>query len=182
MKNLFDRFLRRNQEPESQSATESNVDPDLIRIESTYKGRQAARAQYPNVDRSGDRIRREASEVPKEGEELSPQLEQVFVQGYVFGYLDEIQYLDRGDEMHIFATDAEQQGRQRAREIYPQNDPIDRTGSIVASLARHTWNTTHPRTPAFQRDTFANAFVYGYLDEVQRLDNWAIKKGGEPHP
>lgn len=182
MKNLFDRFRRRNQEPENQSTTASDVDSDLIRLESTYKGRQAARAEYPNVDRSGDRIRREAGESPREGEPLPPQLEQVFVQGYVFGYLDEIQYLDNGDEMHIFATDAEHQGRQRAREIYPLNDPIDRTGTIVASFARHTWNTTHPRTPAYQRDTFANAFVYGYLDEVQRLDNWAIRKGGEPHP
>ncbi len=62
MKDLW-RKLRGGQQPQEQEAAPQfppDTDVELIRLESTYQGRQRARADYPTVDRSGNNIPHDA--------------------------------------------------------------------------------------------------------------------------
>ena len=88
MKDLW-RKLRRGQQPQEQEPAPQfppNTDAELIRLESIYQGRQRARADYPNVDRSGNNIPNDAGEAWQS----SPLLVQLAEEGYIQGYLDEI--------------------------------------------------------------------------------------------
>src|SRR2546423_15654685 len=62
MKDLW-RKLRGGQQPQESEAAPQfppDIDEELIRLESTYQGRQRAPADYPNVDRRGNNTSQDA--------------------------------------------------------------------------------------------------------------------------
>ena len=180
MKDLW-RKLRRGQQPQEQEPAPQfppNTDAELIRLESNYQGRQRARADYPNVDRSGNNIPNDAGEAWQS----SPLLVQLAEEGYIQGYLDEIAYLDRNDQLHILTTDAQQQGRKHARATYSTPGSLDRTGNRIASSARNLFVSQHSKSPPHIIEIYINGYVYGYLEEVTRLDNRSLQLGQQPPP
>ena len=85
MKDLW-RKLRGGQQPQESEAAPQfppDIDVELIRLESTYQGRQRARADYPNVDRSGNTIANDAGEAWQR----SPFLVQLAEQGVLFSVI-----------------------------------------------------------------------------------------------
>ncbi|OLE32924.1 MAG: hypothetical protein AUG45_08710 [Ktedonobacter sp. 13_1_20CM_3_54_15] len=69
MKDLW-RKLRRGQQPQEQDPAPQfppHTDAEFIRLERIYQGRQRARADYPNVDRSGNTIPNDAGEAWQRG-------------------------------------------------------------------------------------------------------------------
>ena len=180
MKDLW-RKLRRGQQPQEQEPAPQfppNTDAELIRLESIYQGRQRARADYPNVDRSGNTIPNDAGEAWQS----SPLLVHLAEEGYIQGYLDEIAYLDRNDQLHILTTDAQQQGRKHARATYSTPGSLDRTGNRIASSARSLFVSQHSKSPSHIIEIYINGYVYGYLEEVTRLDNRSLQLGQQPPP
>ena len=180
MKDLW-RKLRGGQQSQKQEATPQfppDTDVEFIRLESTYQGRQQARADYPNVDRSGNNIPHDAGEAWQS----SPLLVQLAKESYIQGYLDEIVYLDRNDQLHIITTDAQQQGRKHARATYSASGAIDRTGNRIAISARNLFVSQHSKSPPHMIEIYINGYVYGYLDEVSRLDNRSLQLGQQPPP
>ena len=180
MKDLW-RKLRGGQQPQESEAAPQfppDIDVELIRLESTYQGRQRARADYPNVDRSGNNIPHDA------GEEWQSNLLllQLAQKNYTQGYLDEIVYLDRNDQLHTITTDAQQQGRKHARATYSTPGAIDRTGNRIAISAKNTFVSQHSKSPSHITEIYVNGYVYGYLDEVSRLDNRSLQLGQQPPP
>src|SRR5437588_12344391 len=127
MKDLW-RKLRGGQQPQKQEVASQfppDTDAEFIRLESIYQGRQRARADYPNVDRSWNNIPDDAGEAWQS----NPLLVHLAEEGYIQGYLDEIAYLDRNDQLHILTIDAQQQGRKHARVAYSTSGSLDRTGN-----------------------------------------------------
>ena len=180
MKDLW-RKLRGGQQPQEQEATPQfppDIDVELIRLESTYQGRQQARADYPTVDRSGNNISHDADEAWQN----NPLLVQLAKESYIQGYLDEIVYLDRNDQLHIITTDAQQQGRKHARATYSTPGALDRTGNRIALSAKNTFVSQHAKSPPHVIEIYVNGYVYGYLEEVSRLDNRSLQLGQQPPP
>jgi len=169
MKDLW-RKIRGVQQPQESDAAPQfppDTDVELIRLESTYQGRQRARVDYPTVDRSGNNIPHDAGEALQS----SPLLVQLAKESYIQGYLDEIVYLDRNDQLHIITTDAQQQGRKHARATYSTPGALDRTGNRIALSAKNTFVRQHAKSPSHMVEIYVNNYVYGYLDEITRLDN-----------
>jgi hypothetical protein len=180
MKDLW-RKLRGGQQPQEQEAAPQfppDIDVELIRLESTYQGRQRARADYPHVDRSGNNMPYDAGEAWQS----NPLLLQLAKESYIQGYLDEIVYLDRNDQLHIITTDAQQQGRKHARATYSTPGALDRTGNRIALSAKNTFVSQHSKSPTHVIEIYVNGYVYGYLEEVSRLDNRSLKLGQQPPP
>ena len=175
MKDLW-RKLRGGQQPQEQEATPQfppDIDVELIRLESTYQGRQRARADYPTVDRSGNNMPYDAGEAWQS----NPLLLQLAKESYIQGYLDEIVYLDRNDQLHIITTDAQQQGRKHARATYSTPGALDRTGNRIAIAAKNNYISQHSKPPPHIIEIYVNGYVYGYLDEVTRLDSRSLQLG-----
>ncbi len=169
MKDLW-RKLRGGQQSQKQEATPQfppETDGGLIQLESTYQGRQRARADYPNVDRSGNNISYDAGEAWQS----NPLLVQLAEEAYTQGYRDEIAYLDRNDQLHSLAIDAQQEGKKHARATYSRPDDLDRTGNRIALSAKNTFARQHAKSPSHMVEIYVNNYVYGYLDEITRLDN-----------
>jgi len=180
MKDLWRKLLGGQQPQDSEAAPQfpPDTDVELIRLESTYQGRQRARADYPTVDRSGNNIPHDAGEAWQS----SPLLVQLAKESYIQGYLDEIVYLDRNDQLHIITTDAQQQGRKHARATYSTPGALDRTGNRIAISARNLFVSQHSKSPPHMIEIYINGYVYGYLDEVSRLDNRSLQLGQQPPP
>ena len=180
MKDLWRKLRGGQQSQESEAAPQfpPDIDVELIRLESTYQGRQRARADYPTVDRSGNNIPHDAGEEWQS----NPLLLQLAQKNYTQGYLDEIVYLDRNDQLHIITTDAQQQGRKHARATYSTPGAIDRTGNRIAISAKNTFVSQHSKSPPHITEIYVNGYVYGYLDEVSRLDNRSLQLGQQPPP
>src|SRR5207248_4751143 len=154
MKDLW-RKLRRGQQPQEQEPAPQfppNTDAELIRLESIYQGRQRARADYPNVDRSGNTIPNDAGEAWQS----SPLLVQLAEEGYIQGYLDEIAYLERNDQLHILTTDAQQQGRKHPRATYSTPSSLDRTRNRTARSRRRILVNQHPNPPSQSMQIYEN--------------------------
>ena len=180
MKDLW-RKLRGGQQPQEQEAASQfppDTDAEFIRLESTYQGRQRARADYPNVDRSGNNIPNDAGKAWQN----NPLLVQLAEEGYTQGYLDEITYLDRNDQLHILTVDAQQEGRKYARTTHSIPGVLDRTGNRIALSAKNTFVSQHSKSPPHMVEIYVNSYVYGYLDEVTRLDNRSLQLGQQPPP
>jgi hypothetical protein len=169
MKDLW-RKLRGGQQPQKQEATPQfspDIDVGLIQLESTYQGRQRARADYPNVDRSENSIPYDAGEAWQS----YPLLVQLSEEAYTEGYRDEIVYLDRNDQLHILTIDAQQEGRKHARATYSRPDDLDRTGERIALSAKNMFVRQHAKSPSHIVEIYVNNYVYGYIDEIARLDD-----------
>lgn len=180
MKDLW-RKLRGGQQPQEREAAPQfppDIDVELIRLESTYQGRQRARADYPHVDRSGKTIPHDGGEAWQS----NPLLVQLAQESYTQGYLDEIGYLERNDELHLLTIDAQQQGRKHARTLYSSSGALDRTGNRIALSAKNTFVSQHAKSPAHITEIYVNSYVYGYLEEVARLDNRSLQLGQQPPP
>jgi hypothetical protein len=180
MKDLWRKLRGGQQSQESEAAPQfpPDIDVELIRLESTYQGRQRARADYPNVDRSGNNMPYDAGEAWQS----NPLLLQLAKENYTQGYLDEIVYLDRNDQLHIITTDAQEQGRKHVRATYSTPGALDRTGNRIALSAKNTFVSQHAKSPPHVIEIYVNGYVYGYLDEVSRLDNRSLQLGQQPPP
>jgi len=172
MKDLW-RKLRgqQSQKQDTPSQFPPDTDVELIQLESTYQGRQRARADYPNVDRSGNTMPYDAGEAWQS----HPLLVQLAEEAYTQGYRDEIVYLERNDQLHSLAIDAQQEGKKHARATYSRPDDLDRTGNRIALSAKNTFVRQHAKSPSHMVEIYVNNYVYGYLDEITRLDNRNLK-------
>lgn len=169
MKDLW-RKLRGGQQSQKQEATPQfppDTDVGLIQLESTYQGRLRARADYPHGDQSGKTISYDAGEAWQS----NPLLVQLAEEAYTQGYRDEMAYLERNDQLHSLAVDAQQEGKKHARATYSRPDDLDRTGNRIALSAKNTFARQHAKSPSHMVEIYVNNYVYGYLDEITRLDN-----------
>ncbi len=69
------------------------------------------------------------------------------------------------------AIDAQQEGKKHARATYSRPDDLDRTGNRIALSAKNTFARQHAKSPSHLVEIYVNNYVYGYLDEITRLDN-----------
>ena len=173
MKDLW-RKLRGGQQSQKQEATPQfppETDVGLIQLESTYQGRQRAREDYPNVDRSGNTRPYDLGEAWQS----HPLLVQLAEEAYAEGYRDEIDYLERNDQLHSLSIDAQQEGRKQARATYSRPDDLDRTGNRIALSAKNTFVRQHAKAPSHLVEIYVNSYIYRYLDEIGRLDHRNLK-------